>query len=755
MVDRLAFPKLLLQTADPSINLDGLSRATILREAEQVALLGAAELRDRASKLRQRADSELASELSPHQQAQYESQLETAQEQGKWSKDLAEAHYVEPSGNGFKTKGVNCQNCLHFRNPNLCEVVAGRVDRDGMCKLWVIPASTLGRYDSYHADTNAPTKRVLKWNGLSIGITHEEGRDSRFGRLMQGASYGHIRKSYGQAEDGKAIDVYVGPSLSSTNIFKVHQRKPDGTPDETKLMIGFSDIDQARDTFISLIPSNLFGLIEPTKIEDYQAYREDSYHADNCGCEACQLREHQEQDSKPRRHKKKTKCSSGCDDDTEEESEDARQDADSSKCGPGRVFVPAKNGRKEYCRRDPRKKQREEDKPKASKSNSVNIGQVAATVAGVGLVGAGVAAIAASQSGNTNSPRSQKRQTKPGLQTSNSIEDPWDSDVQQTQTVAQSARSPQQVATNLALPPVARDPDDIPKASHKVSLAEYQAGRDKFIKKLDKADDVLQAIESHETIRRMPLPAAYDSYEEYEEAIHKTVERGIDSALDRYNQAKSLHKQGLINDRDLSAARRDFRSLETRWTKYLDGKAFRPIEERIQAYRNDFSESSRVERAGDREIQELREWDKEFDLPQFKNTGVFSKERDSLSYAGAIIQQAPSKPENFRGVRDSKGRLQAGALITEKPDHLLVNYLATAPHNLVSDHPDRVKGSGLMMIASLIEESIATGKRGKLVLDGISGTGSRFYELVGFDKGTLSSESAQKLLKQIKEQVKG
>lgn len=78
-----------------------------------------------------------------------------------------------------------------------------------------------------------------------------------------------------------------------------------------------------------------------------------------------------------------------------------------NKCGPGKIFVPAKNGRKEYCRRDPRYKQQPDNdnlvgpiKASAEESNQKpgKANKLAVTLAGVALGGLGVAAIAASQS---------------------------------------------------------------------------------------------------------------------------------------------------------------------------------------------------------------------------------------------------------------------------------------------------------------------------------------------------------------------
>jgi len=53
------------------------------------------------------------------------------------------AHYAPADANPFKAEGLMCQNCVFFQGPRGCEVVAGDIDPEAVCKLWVIPGNLL------------------------------------------------------------------------------------------------------------------------------------------------------------------------------------------------------------------------------------------------------------------------------------------------------------------------------------------------------------------------------------------------------------------------------------------------------------------------------------------------------------------------------------------------------------------------------------------------------------------------------------
>lgn len=170
-------------------------------------------------------------------------------------------------------------------------------------------------------DSNEPTKYVMNWNGLNLGITHEPRKDIRHGRVMQ-AYYGHIRGSYGKAkrdrmiggEDGMAIDCYLGPNPDSKLAYKVRQRRNSGEFDETKWIFGCDSMEQAKRLYLAHMPLELFGMIEPGNLSELQEFMGDRMDS-NCGCSACQAGQGKGSDSitddlgdrRPRRRIRKKK----------------------------------------------------------------------------------------------------------------------------------------------------------------------------------------------------------------------------------------------------------------------------------------------------------------------------------------------------------------------------------------------------------------------------------------------------------------
>ena len=77
-------------------------------------------------------------ELKPRQRVMYEFFELIAKKMGKWTQDSGPdgAHYMEE--HPFGSKGLKCINCSFFQGGNRCEVVAGEIKPEAICKLWVI-----------------------------------------------------------------------------------------------------------------------------------------------------------------------------------------------------------------------------------------------------------------------------------------------------------------------------------------------------------------------------------------------------------------------------------------------------------------------------------------------------------------------------------------------------------------------------------------------------------------------------------------
>lgn len=53
------------------------------------------------------------------------------------------AGYVEASKNTAAAAGFKCENCAFWRAPNGCQVVKGKIERAGVCRLHIVPQERL------------------------------------------------------------------------------------------------------------------------------------------------------------------------------------------------------------------------------------------------------------------------------------------------------------------------------------------------------------------------------------------------------------------------------------------------------------------------------------------------------------------------------------------------------------------------------------------------------------------------------------
>jgi hypothetical protein len=85
--------------------------------------------------------------LTPHQVAQVESEGSIAELFGQYNQGSGPdgAHYVAESP--FAADGLVCSSCVYYEGPRACELVAGDIDPNGICKKWVIPAALVVGYE--------------------------------------------------------------------------------------------------------------------------------------------------------------------------------------------------------------------------------------------------------------------------------------------------------------------------------------------------------------------------------------------------------------------------------------------------------------------------------------------------------------------------------------------------------------------------------------------------------------------------------
>lgn len=84
--------------------------------------------------------------LNERQQKQAEDTAELALEYGMFDQGTGAngAHYAPAAKNPFVAEGLKCGNCIFFDEiNNQCQVVAGTIEPDAVCKLWIIPETVL------------------------------------------------------------------------------------------------------------------------------------------------------------------------------------------------------------------------------------------------------------------------------------------------------------------------------------------------------------------------------------------------------------------------------------------------------------------------------------------------------------------------------------------------------------------------------------------------------------------------------------
>lgn len=76
--------------------------------------------------------------------------------------------------------------------------------------------------------------------------------------------YGYFSNTTGR--DGDHVDVFIGEYLDFDKVYVVDQNKPDGTFDESKVMLGFKTIDEAKKAYFSNFDKNWKGFRDITGV---------------------------------------------------------------------------------------------------------------------------------------------------------------------------------------------------------------------------------------------------------------------------------------------------------------------------------------------------------------------------------------------------------------------------------------------------------------------------------------------------------
>lgn len=126
-------------------------------------------------------------------------------------------------------------------------------------------------------DPNQTIEGFIDYQGLGITVENRQG-STRSGTDPDGNEwsiemkfpYGYIRLTDGT--DGDEVDVYVGPEMDSPFVYVIHQLDPDtGEYDEDKVMLGFSDPDDAKEAYLAHYDRpGFFGTMDVLSIEEFK-----------------------------------------------------------------------------------------------------------------------------------------------------------------------------------------------------------------------------------------------------------------------------------------------------------------------------------------------------------------------------------------------------------------------------------------------------------------------------------------------------
>ena len=110
------------------------------------------------------------------------------------------------------------------------------------------------------AGDNSPIRRRMTIQGFPVAIEFPAG-STKMGEDDQGNSWARVYLlDYGFIEggpnsiDGETMDVYVGPHHDALQVFVVNQLKADGSLDEHKCLLGFSNEEEALNGYLRHYP---------------------------------------------------------------------------------------------------------------------------------------------------------------------------------------------------------------------------------------------------------------------------------------------------------------------------------------------------------------------------------------------------------------------------------------------------------------------------------------------------------------------
>jgi len=83
--------------------------------------------------------------LTPRQKSEYDALENVVEVFGQYDQTSGAdgAHYAPADANPFAEQGLVCSNCVFFEGGRACEIVAGDIDPNAICKFWIIPENLI------------------------------------------------------------------------------------------------------------------------------------------------------------------------------------------------------------------------------------------------------------------------------------------------------------------------------------------------------------------------------------------------------------------------------------------------------------------------------------------------------------------------------------------------------------------------------------------------------------------------------------
>lgn len=190
---------------------------------------------------------------------------------------LADAGFdtVEPASAGWTLRNSRTGQGFLLHGPADAQLARAAIKRS-------VDKAAHEAASSPHNDLSEPTQgqkeagnykvgRIANIGGVRIAIENPQGStrrgvspDGKPWETKLAHHYGYIEGT--KAIDGDAVDAFIGPRPDSRRVFVVDQRKPDGSFDEHKVMLGFTSEEAARKGYLDNYEPGWNGLMHITEM---------------------------------------------------------------------------------------------------------------------------------------------------------------------------------------------------------------------------------------------------------------------------------------------------------------------------------------------------------------------------------------------------------------------------------------------------------------------------------------------------------